>query len=56
MKTDRKKLWKYKKEVQEDYLEATLAATGRGSIRFSPPGNPSSYEERPAPYNPLELE
>lgn len=55
MKTERKKLWKYKKNVQEDYSEVALAATGSGSIRFSPPSAPPS-EERAFPYKPLELE
>lgn len=54
MKTDRKKLWKYKKEVQEDYLKVSLAATGRGSIRFS--ATDPLYRERQLPYIPLELE
>lgn len=56
MKTDRKKLWKNKKEIQENYFNISLATTGTAALRFSDPGNPSSYEERQAPYNPLELE
>ncbi|WP_080902605.1 GLPGLI family protein [Parabacteroides sp. Marseille-P3160] len=54
MKTDRKKLWKYKKEVQEDYIKVSLAATGGGAVRFD--ATDPLYRERQLPYIPLELE
>jgi len=53
-KTDRQKLWKTKKEVQEHYSDVLMAATGAGMLRFS--SNDPTYREAQAPYNPLELE
>jgi len=53
-KTDRQKLWKTKKEAQENYHKLIVLAGGRDFINFDPNGG--HYEEQQAPYNPLELE
>jgi GLPGLI family protein len=53
-KTDRQKLWKTKKEVQEDYHKLMLITTGGDIVVFS--SKDPTYHEVQAPYNPLELE
>jgi hypothetical protein len=52
-KTDRQKLWKTKKEAQENFHKLYQIVTGGDFIVVCEvPG----YHEEQAPYNPLELE
>jgi len=53
-KTDRLKLWKTKKEMQENYHKLLLIATGRDIVVFS--SKDPAYHEEQASYKPLELE
>jgi len=53
-KTDRLKLRKTKKEVQENFHQLLLSTTGRDIVVFS--SEDPTYREEQAPYNPLELE
>ena len=53
-KTDREKLWKTKKDAQENYQKLLSAITGRSFLSFS--SADPTYREAQAPYNPLELE
>ncbi len=50
-KTDRMKLWKSKKEVQENYFQVVAGATGT-HIVYGGSNAPSGF----TPYNPMELE